>query len=321
MGDLPLRQALASYLGAARVVRCEAEQIMIVGGSQQALEIAARVLIDPGQPVWVEEPGYGGARDAFALAGARLVPVPVDEEGLDVAAGIARCPGARGCATSRPPTSTRSASTMTASRRLQLLDWARSAPAPGSSRTTTTASTATTASPSPRCRGSTATRASSTSAPSARSCFPRCASATSSCRPTSSDRFAAVREAMDIFPPALHQAVLADFIGEGHFARHLRRTSLLYRERRRVLAESLGALGPRWRIAGAEAGIHLVAIGDRPDRPIALRAAREGLWTMPLSSCYLGPAARRGLVLGYGGVDAAQIPAAVARLAKLVGAA
>jgi DNA-binding transcriptional MocR family regulator len=64
MGDLAFRQTLAAYLRTARAVRCEAEQIMVVSGSQQALEIAARVLLQPGQPAWVEEPGYGGARDA-----------------------------------------------------------------------------------------------------------------------------------------------------------------------------------------------------------------------------------------------------------------
>ena len=71
---------------------------MAVSGSQQALEISARGLLDPRSPVWIEEPGYGGARDVLTIVGARLVPVPVDDQGLKVAAGIARCPRAR------PPT-------------------------------------------------------------------------------------------------------------------------------------------------------------------------------------------------------------------------
>jgi GntR family transcriptional regulator / MocR family aminotransferase len=132
------------------------------------------------------------------------------------------------------------------------------------------------------------------------------------------DRFCAVREAMDICPPALGPAVLADFIGEGHFGRHLRRTSLLYRERRSALVEVLRhRLGTRLRVVGAEAGIHLVALCDRAgDRSISQRAARDGLWAMPLSACYLGRPTRNGLVLGYGGTTAAEMPEAVERLRR-----
>ena len=91
MGLPHLREAVAEYLRTARAVRCETDQIMIVNGSQQALQIAAMALLDPGDPVWIEEPGYFGAQSALTLAGGRLVPVPVDKEGLDVAAGIAMC--------------------------------------------------------------------------------------------------------------------------------------------------------------------------------------------------------------------------------------
>jgi GntR family transcriptional regulator/MocR family aminotransferase len=135
------------------------------------------------------------------------------------------------------------------------------------------------------------------------------------------DRFRAVREAMDICPPALTSAVLADFIVEGHFARHLRRTSLLYRERRSALVDGLRRnFGPRLQVVGAEAGIHLVALCDRPrDRSIAERAAREGLWAMPLSACYFGAPSRNGLVLGYGGTSVADMPKAVERLLRLIG--
>ena len=86
----PLRQAIAQHLAVARGVRCDAGQVVIVAGSQQALDLAARVLLDPGDAVWIEDPGYMGARAALAAAGAQIVPVRVDREGLDVGAGIAR---------------------------------------------------------------------------------------------------------------------------------------------------------------------------------------------------------------------------------------
>jgi len=85
MGSKDLREAVASYLRTARAVRCEADQIMIVSGSQQGLEITARGLLDPGSRVWMEEPGYRFARSVFVSNGCEIIPVPVDDEGLRVA--------------------------------------------------------------------------------------------------------------------------------------------------------------------------------------------------------------------------------------------
>jgi GntR family transcriptional regulator/MocR family aminotransferase len=320
MGDWTFRQALAAYLGTARAVRCEAEQVMVVSGSQQALEITARVLLDPGQPVWVEEPGYGGARDALAMAGARRVPVPVDDEGLDVSAGIRRCPRAR-AALVTPSHQYPLGATMSASRRLQLLDWAQ---ATGSwvVEDDYDSEYRYESQPIAALQGLDRDARVVYIGTFSKVLFPALRVGYLVIPRDLVDRFSAVREAIDICPPALNQAVLADFIGEGHFARHLRRTSLLYRDRRSALVEGLRRnLGPRWQVVGAEAGIHLVALHDRPgDRAIALRAAREGLWAMPLSSCYLGPPVRSGLVLGYGGTSVAEMPKAVERLRRVIGA-
>jgi GntR family transcriptional regulator/MocR family aminotransferase len=317
MGDLRLRQALATYLRTARAVRCEAEQIMVVSGSQQALEITARVLLDPHQPVWVEEPGYAGARDVLAMAGARLVPVPVDDEGLDVAAGLRICRRAR-AALVTPSHQYPLGATMSAARRFQLLDWAR---AHGSwiIEDDYDSEYRYESQPIAALQGLDRDARVVYIGTFSKVLFPALRVGYLVIPGDLVDRFSAVREAMDICPPALSAAVLADFIVEGHFARHLRRTSLLYRERRKVLVESLRTLGPRWRVVGAEAGLHLVALCDRrADRPISLRAARAGLWAMPLSGCYLGAAAKHGLVLGYGGTAAAEMPRAVERLRRVV---
>jgi len=319
MGDLPFRQAVAAYLRTARAVRCEAEQIMVVSGSQQALEITARVLLDPRQPVWVEEPGYAGARDALAMAGARLVPVPVDEEGLDVAAGIKICRRAR-AAYVTPSHQYPLGATMSASRRLQLLDWAQ---ATGSwiIEDDYDSEYRYDSQPIAALQGLDRDARVVYIGTFSKVLFPALRVGYLVIPPDLVDRFSAVREAMDICPPALNPAVLADFIGEGHFARHLRRTSLLYRERRSTLVENLGrTLGPRLQVVGAEAGIHLVALSDRPgDRSISQRAAREGLWVMPLSACYLSKPLHHGLVLGYGGTSVAEIPKAVQRLRRVIG--
>jgi GntR family transcriptional regulator / MocR family aminotransferase len=317
LGDLPFRQALAAYLRAARAVRCEAEQIMVVSGSQQALEISARVLLDPHQPVWVEEPGYGGARDALAMAGARLVPVPVDQEGMVVAAGLKRCRRAR-AALVTPSHQYPLGATMSASRRLQLLDWAQAA---GSwiIEDDYDSEYRYESQPIAALQGLDRDGRVVYIGTFSKVLFPGLRVGYLVIPADLVERFSAVREAMDICPPALNQAVLADFIGEGHFARHLRRTSQLYRERRGALVESLRRSLPRWRVVGAEAGIHLVALCDRPgDRSISQRAARDGLWAMPLSACYLGPPSHHGLVLGYGGTSAAEMPKAVERLRRVI---
>ncbi|HRE28988.1 MAG TPA: PLP-dependent aminotransferase family protein, partial [Anaerolineales bacterium] len=125
-GYRPLREAIAAHVTVSRQVRCTADQIVIVSGSQGALDLVARLLVDPGDPVWLEDPGYLGARGAFAGAGARIVPVPVDAEGLRVEVGRQRCIDAR-LAYLTPSHQFPLGVTLSLQRRLELLDWARSA--------------------------------------------------------------------------------------------------------------------------------------------------------------------------------------------------
>jgi GntR family transcriptional regulator/MocR family aminotransferase len=135
------------------------------------------------------------------------------------------------------------------------------------------------------------------------------------------DRFVAVRHAMDVYPPHLYQAVLTDFIKEGHFSRHIRRTRLVYGERRNVLVEAIGdEFGSELQVMGADAGMHVVAVLPRTlqDREIAERAARENLWLWPLSPCYLAKSRRQGFILGFGSVAAHEIPNRVHQLRKLL---
>src|SRR5579859_7188879 len=123
MGHLPLREAIAEYLGAARAVRCDASQVLITTGSQQGLQICAHVLLDQGERVWMEDPGYPGAHQALRTAGAELVPVPVDAEGIDVAHGARVAADARAVYIS-PSHQFPMGMAMSAPRRMQLLRWA-----------------------------------------------------------------------------------------------------------------------------------------------------------------------------------------------------
>jgi GntR family transcriptional regulator/MocR family aminotransferase len=319
MGSLDFRETLAQYLRTARAVNCDAEQIMIVSGSQQALEISARVLLDAGDHVWMEEPGYRLAQQVVKLAGCRVVPVPVDHEGMDVAAGIAECAKAR-AAFVTPSHQFPLGATMSVSRRLQLLTWAQRADAwiveddydseyrykempiaslQGLDRNARVIYIGT----------------------FSKTLFPALRVGYLVIPPDLVERFVAVRHAMDIYPAQLSQAVLRDFIAEGHFARYVRRTRMLYSERRRALVEALsGEFGHRMEVLGSEAGTHLVAIPGQEvdDRKFVVRAAAEGLWMWPLSPSYLGKKRRHGFVLGYGSAPSRTLPKAVRHLARLL---
>jgi len=129
--------------------------------------------------------------------------------------------------------------------------------------------------------------------------------------------FSAYRDAADIFPSTLYQAVVTDFIRDGHFARHIRRMKMLYMERRGCLVRALNAeLAGALEVIGSEAGMHLAALLPRgvDDSAIASDAAERGISAMPLSSCYLHRAKRKGLILGYGAANERQIKRAVSAL-------
>jgi GntR family transcriptional regulator / MocR family aminotransferase len=313
MGLDELRAAIAGYLKTARAVRCEPPQIMVVSGSQQALDISARVLLDVGSPAWVEEPGYWLVRNSLVTVGARIVAVPVDREGLDVTAGIRLCRKAR-VAYVAPSHQYPLGVTMSASRRLQLLDWAQSTGAwiveddYDSEYRYETMPIASLQGLDRHCRVIYIGTFSKVLFPSLRLGY-------IVIPPDLVERFTAVRNAMDICPSHLNQAVLADFIREGHFSRHIRRMRLLYRERRTVLVDSIRReFGSSWQVLGAEAGMHVVLLLPRGlrDQEIAMRAATKSVWLWPLSPSYcIGKRRRQGFILGFGSATSAAIPAAV----------
>ena len=319
MGDKEFRKTLALYLRTSRGVHCDAGQIMVVSGSQQALDLCARVLVDPGDPVWVEEPGYGLMRHALNLAGCRLIPVPVDDQGLDVAAGIEKSPTAR-AAYVTPSHQYPLGATMSASRRLQLLDWAHKADAwvvEDDYDSEYRYESMPIASLQGLDRGSRVIYIGTFS----KTLFPGLRIGYIVIPPDVVDRFATVRGAVDICAPHFYQGVLTDFIDEGHYARHLRKTRLIYNERRNALVNALQrAFGSRLQIMGAEAGMH-VTVTLPPgveDYEISLRAAEENLWLWPLSTTYMSKNTRQGFILGFGSTKLSEMPKAVRRLRDIM---
>lgn len=318
LGARELREAISDYVRTARGVRCEADQIMIVSGSQQAVEITTRVLLDPGSPVWMEEPGYRFARNVFKFHGCKIVPVPVDNEGLNVAAGIKQCRTAR-AAFVTPSHQYPLGLAMSASRRLQLLEWAERF---GSwiIEDDYDSEYRYESLPILSLQGMDETARVVYIGTFSKVLFPSLRLGYLVIPPDLVEHFVAARFSIDISPAIFHQLVLADFIREGHFSRHLRRMRLLYGQRRATLIESIRSeLGSRAEITGSEAGMHLaLTVRGIRDREIAALAARQKLWLAPLSSSYLHTPCRTGFILGFGSTSAEQIPKAVGRLRDLV---
>jgi GntR family transcriptional regulator / MocR family aminotransferase len=319
MGLRQLREVIAVYLRTSRAVRCEPKQIMIVSGSQQALDLSVRVLLNSGNPIWMEEPGYWLARHVLTAAGCRIVPVPVDTDGLDVSAGMKLCRNAR-AALVAPSHQYPLGVTMSASRRLQLLHWARQA---GSwiIEDDYDSEYRFESKPIASLQGLDDTSRVIYIGTFSKVLFPSLRAGYLVIPADLVDHFLAMRHAMDVSPPHLFQAVLADFIAEGHFSRHIRRMRALYGERRAVLVESLAReFGSQLEVIGNMAGIHLAVTLPKgvDDVVIAKRAAEESLWLWPLSPTYAGKPSHHGFILGFGSTTSAEIPGAVRHMRTIL---
>jgi GntR family transcriptional regulator / MocR family aminotransferase len=322
MGLPELRETIAVYLRTARGVHCEAGQIMIVSGSQQALDLTTRVIVDPGAAVWVEEPGYWLVHHVLRAAGCRSVPVPVDAEGLNVPAGIRLNRKAR-AAFIAPSHQYPLGVTMSATRRLQLLEWAQRAAA-WIVEDDYDSEYRYNSKPIASLQGMDHHDRVIYIGTFSKVMFPALRLGYIVIPPDLVKSFAAMRQSMDLCPSHIPQAVMLEFIREGHFARHIRRMRPIYAERREVLVTELAsAFGEGAEIIGDEAGLHLALLLPklRNDRQLAARAAKESLWLSPLSASYVGKSPRHGVVLGFGNTRANQILAAVRQLKALCAAA
>ena len=319
-GHAPLRHAIAAYLGEARGVRCEWDRVIIVAGSQQGLDLAARVLLDPGDAAWIEAPGYPGARGALEAAGLRLVPVPVDADGLDVEAGARLAPRAR-LAYVTPSHQYPLGVTMSLARRLALLEWARQARA-WIIEDDYDSEYRYVGRPLSALQGlDTAGRVVYVGTLS-KVLFPSLRLGYLVVPPSLVDVFAGARAIADRHAPLIAQAVLSDFIEDGHFARHIRRTRMLYAERQAALLDvARRELAGRLDVPAAGAGMHLggwLPPGIR-DRAAAQAAARHGVMAPPLSTYRMRPGGRGGLMLGYAAFTPREIRDAGRRLAQALG--
>jgi GntR family transcriptional regulator/MocR family aminotransferase len=316
-GYMPLRRAIASYLAVARAVRCKPEQVIVVSGAQQALDLTARLLLEPGDAVWFEDPGYLGARATMNAAGARLVPIAVDEDGLSVRRGIARKPRARMVYVT-PSHQFPLGVTMSLGRRLELLSWAQKAGAwilEDDYDSEYRYASRPLASMQGLDRGGRVIYFGTFS----KVLFPALRLGYLVVPPDLVEGFLVAKAVTDRQSPTIEQAVLAEFIDEGHFGRHIRRMRALYLERVGVLVGSVEKeLKGFLEMSLPEAGMHTIGRLQKGsnDRELARRAAAAGVTTLPLSAFYLGSGGKPGLVLGYSGYDNKAIREGVRKLAQ-----
>ena len=317
LGHRPLRDAVAAHLRSARGARCEPEQIAIVSGVQEALDLVARLLVDPGDRVGLEDPGYGGAARAFSAVGARLVPVPVDGEGLVVDARRLR--GARVVYTT-PAHQYPLGVTMSVTRRLALLRWARRSGAvlieddyDGEYRYQ--------GRPIPALQGLEADAPVLLAGSFGKVLFPALRLGYLVLPGALVERVTALRSATVRHPPVLDQAVLAAFIEQGHLSRHVRRMREVYAERRAALYEAAERmLGERLVLSPVEAGLQttgLLGAGLRA-APVVRAAAEQDVEVTALGREWQGRFRREGLQLGFAAVPPEEIRRGVEVLAGVL---
>ncbi|MBZ9842215.1 PLP-dependent aminotransferase family protein [Mesorhizobium sp. CA5] len=316
-GHPALKEAIAGYLYSARGVRCRPEQIVITTGAQAAFDLLARLLLDPGDTVWMEEPGYYGAKAAFTVAGARILPIAVDQE--------------RGWRLDAPNFSPRLiyvtpacqhplGITMRMEERLRLLDIAETANAwvieddfDGEYRFQ--------GRPVPAIQSMDRSGRVIYVGTFAKLLFPALRLGFMVLPPELAGRIVNALSTTGQFAPLLLQAALADFITEGHMSRHLKRMRRIYAQRRQLFREIVTErLRDEITLSPAEAGIQVVGYLREgiDDIKVSQAAAKRAINVSPLSKYFQNTAPTQGLVLGYAACDAAQTRDGVERLAQAI---
>ncbi len=319
VGHQPLREAIAAHLATARGVLCEVEQIIITNGTQQALDLIGRIFLSKSTDVYIEDPCYHGTRDIFGATGARLVPVPIDEEGFDLETARRRSRKAR-LVYVTPSHQYPLGVTMSLARRLNLLEWARDRDAFIIEDDYNSEY---------RYRGRPLASLQGLDRDGrviylgtfSKTIFPSLRLGYLVVPTNLIEVFAAARALTDLHSPLLDQAVLAEFIAERHYARHIRRMRGIYEERQRILVEEVGKnLKGMLELAPAEAGMHL--IGWLPDglddREVSRRAAAANLKIAPVSSYCIEQRLRGGLLFGYTAFNEKLIRQGVKKLGRVL---
>ena len=319
LGYLPLRRAIASHLRTARNIACETEQVIVVCGAQQAFDLIGSVLLDPGDKVWFENPGAIGARNSLIAGGATLVPLPVDADGLVVADGLRRAPDFR-LAFVTPMHQQPLGVTMSLERRLALLRAAQVAGAVvieddydgefhyGKR-------------PLPTLKSIDTSGVVLYVGTFSKTLFPALRLGFIVVPPPLVDVFDNVVSAFLQGVPGNLQAVLAEFIEQGHFATHVRRMRRIYSERHQALQRAAATrLEGLLDIVPTDSGLHTIGrlVSDLCERTVSAAAAERGITAAPIGRFAIDSVPAKGLVLGFSGTTPEEIAAGVETLGEVL---
>lgn len=316
-GDIELRAAIADYLRAARGVVCEPEQVIVTSGAQHAVDIAVRVLLRPGDPVWMEEPGYPATRHALAAAGAEIHPVAVDASGLLVGEGVALAPRARAVFVT-PSHQYPLGMTLSMGRRMELLAWAREAGA-WIVEDDYSSEFRYAGPPLNSLQGLDGGDRVIYVGTLNKALFPGLRMGYAVVPKPLMTAFAAARQLMDRQPSTVTQAIVLDFMSEGQFAAHIRRRRIAYKAQRDALVSALNdRLGHILDVEVPDGGMHLIAFlrDGSPDREAEALADAASVTVRGISRLYSRLEPRQGLMLGFTGFPARMMAGGVARLAS-----
>jgi GntR family transcriptional regulator/MocR family aminotransferase len=315
-GYAPLREAIAAYLGSSRGVNCSTDSVVVVSGVQQGLDLIARLLIKPGEAVWVEDPGYFGAIAAFRQAGARIIPVPVDEAGLSVSQGRKLCKVAK-VAYLTPAHQFPLGMAMPVERRMAVLTWAHEAGAflveddydseyrfDGR--------------PIPALQGLDKAGSVIFLGSFNKVLFPSLRLGYVVAPARLLDPLLALRLSIDFHPPTLDHAILCDFITEGHLGRHIRRMRDMYAERLAALKnEARKYLSGLLDLSPIQAGLNTAGFlrNGMSSRQAEALAANHGIEAPGLDRFTLKRTDVEGLLLGFAAFEQRQIRRGIVALA------
>ncbi|WER49827.1 PLP-dependent aminotransferase family protein [Cupriavidus sp. WKF15] len=309
-GYRPLREHIATHLGLSRGITCLPEQVFVTTGYRATLELVLRSLASPSDRIWFEDPGYLLARNFLAETGVQLVPVPVDDEGINVERGMELDPEAR-FALVTPSHQSPLGHTLSLARRMTLLSWAEKA-----SRWIIEddydSEFRYLGRPLPALKSLDRHDRVLYCGTFSKVMFPGLRLAYAVVPERAVERVTRVACSMNAGSPTLLQATLADFIEQGHFARHVKRMRALYAQRRMLISHALkDAFGERMNVELPPGGIQFAVQfadgvhGPVDDVDVAWRARQAGLAVLPLSIWYANGRLRgtpRGLVMGFANI-------------------
>ncbi|WP_119303649.1 MocR-like pyridoxine biosynthesis transcription factor PdxR [Dongia deserti] len=320
-GHPALRAAIASYIGEARGIACHPDHVLVVSGIRQAVDLACRLLLDPGDQVWMENPGYPGIRAVLAANACEVVGVPIDEEGLDVAMGRKVAGHARLVCVA-PSHQFPLGVALSLQRRLMLLDWAREAGAWILEDDYDSEY---------RYAGRPLAALKSLDKDNrviyvgtlSKLLFPSLRLGYLVAPPQLADAFRNLRTRLDDQPSMVAQPALAELFRSGHLAAHVRRMRQVYAARQRAFLDAADThLKGLVAFRAEESGLHLVGrigrrLGGRNDKALARTAAREGIQLAAVSDYDLFGDGPQGLMFGYAAAPEHLVAPALRRLKEI----